>query len=380
MSDENGTIQAITMPKWGLAIEEGMVTAWLVDEGDALAADADLVEIETTKITNVWEKPVAGTLARRVAAEGETVPVGALLGLVAPRSVPDTDLDAYVDRFNAQFEVSAAAAEAAAPEPQMVEAGSHAINFLRMGPAGAPSVILIHGFGGDLNGWMFNQRALADGRDVLALDQPGHGRSGKEIGAIGVNALAMLADTLNSVLQTLKIERAHLVGHSMGGGAALALAIDHPDRVIGLTLLAPAGLGADINMAFIDGFIAANRRRAVRPVLEQLVADPSLVGREIINEVLKYKRLDGVEEALRGLAGALFPGGRQQTLDTTALAAIRAPITAIWGADHRIVPSAHADALPAGARVHRLPGIGHLPHMEASTRVNEMIAAAVASS
>ena len=57
MSD---SIQAITMPKWGLAMEEGMVVAWLADVGSSVEAGQDLLEIETTKITNVYEAPVAG--------------------------------------------------------------------------------------------------------------------------------------------------------------------------------------------------------------------------------------------------------------------------------------------------------------------------------
>jgi pyruvate dehydrogenase E2 component (dihydrolipoamide acetyltransferase) len=76
-------IQAITMPKWGLSMEEGMVVAWLAEEGNSIDAGQDILEIETTKITNVYEAPAAGFLRRQVVAEGETVPVGTLLGLLA---------------------------------------------------------------------------------------------------------------------------------------------------------------------------------------------------------------------------------------------------------------------------------------------------------
>ena len=73
-------LQAITMPKWGLAMDEGMVVDWHVEEGARLTPGDEVLDIETTKITNALESPAGGILCRRLVAEGETVPVGALLG------------------------------------------------------------------------------------------------------------------------------------------------------------------------------------------------------------------------------------------------------------------------------------------------------------
>ena len=71
------------MPKWGLAMQEGMVAKWLVEEGARSTRGDEILDIETSKIANVFESPVAGPLRRRLVGEGETVPVGALLGVVA---------------------------------------------------------------------------------------------------------------------------------------------------------------------------------------------------------------------------------------------------------------------------------------------------------
>ena len=73
------TIQPITMPKWGLAMQEGTLAKWSVEEGQAVAAGQEIADIETSKIANVYESPVGGVLRRRVAGEGDVLPVGALL-------------------------------------------------------------------------------------------------------------------------------------------------------------------------------------------------------------------------------------------------------------------------------------------------------------
>ncbi|WP_158045169.1 acetoin dehydrogenase dihydrolipoyllysine-residue acetyltransferase subunit [Skermanella pratensis] len=365
-------IKALAMPKWGLAMTEGAVTAWLVEEGATVREGDEILEIETTKITNVYESPIAGTLRRRNVEAGQTVPVGALLGVVADPGVPDADIDAFIARFQEEFAVEAAeAGEAAGPEPRFIDAGGRRLRYLVMGEGadGAVPLVLIHGFGGDLNNWQFNQPVLAEDRPVYALDLPGHGGSVKH----GVEGgVPELAGTVRDFLNALGIRRAHLGGHSMGGAVALHLATEEPSRVASVTLVCSAGLGEEVNLDYIEGFIAAERRKEMKSVLEMLFADPSLVSRDMVEELLKYKRLDGVGAALRSIADAAFAGRRQAHVLAGRLGQVTAPVQAVWGAADRIIPAAHAKAVGDGRR-HVFEGAGHMVHMEKSGELNRLI-------
>ena len=371
MSDK---IQPIKMPKWGLAMTEGLIANWHVEEGTTIAPGDEIAEIETTKITNVFESPVGGVLRRRLTSEGETVPVGALLAVTADPSVPDADIDAFVQDFEASFDATATA-EADQAEPEFVEAGGYRLRYLRMGEDEGVPLVLVHGFGGDLNSWMFNQPGLASSRTVYALDLPGHGASSKNIDAGDVQAMA---STVRDFLAAIAIDTAHFVGHSLGGAIVVDLASRERNPATSVTLLCSAGLGADINMSYIDGFIAADRRKEIKPVLEMLFGQPDLVSRDIINDVLKFKRLDGVAAALSKIAGAAFADGRQALVLRDRLAGLDARVQIIWGGEDQILPPSHAEGLPQRVAVHVLDGAGHMVHMEKPGEVNALIETFVA--
>ena len=176
-------IQTVTMPKWGLSMTTGKIVEWFVAEGDILGKGDDVVDIDTDKIAGTLESPVAGPVRRLVAEVGDQLPIGAVLVVVAPEEVPDSEIDAVV------AEAKEAAASGALdvpeePQPQFVEIGGRTISYLTLAaeePSGDP-VVLVHGFGGDKNSWLFVQQPLAEEHAVHALDLPGHGASDKEVG------------------------------------------------------------------------------------------------------------------------------------------------------------------------------------------------------
>jgi pyruvate dehydrogenase E2 component (dihydrolipoamide acetyltransferase) len=213
---------------------------------------------------------------------------------------------------------------------------------------------------------------------VYALDLPGHGTSSKDVGD---GSVGVLADAVPGVLDAIGAERAHLVGHSLGGAVAVAATAADPRRIGSLTLIAPSGFGPAINAGYLRGFADAQTRRELKPVVGQLFADESLVTRQVVDDLLAYKRLDGVDEALHALLGAiLLPDSDTQRTDAAAAVAAlggAVPIAVVWGIADRIIPAAQAASVP-GAVCHLVDGAGHMPHMERPAAVQWAIEEAIA--
>jgi pyruvate dehydrogenase E2 component (dihydrolipoamide acetyltransferase) len=368
-------IVAVTMPKWGLSMQLGKITAWAVAEGDEVRVGDDLADIETEKITGTLEAADAGRVRRIVARAGEDVPVSGTIALIAPAEVGDDALDAAVLEARAVIDAGVPDDAGGGAELQAADVGGRKISYAGAGQDG-DVILLVHGYGGDRNSWLFLQEPLAAKYRVYALDLPGHGTSAKDVGD---GTLGVLADAVTGVLDALGADRAHLVGHSMGGAVALAVAARDPGRIASLTLIAPTGFGAEINAGYLRGFADAQTRRELKPVAGQLFADESLITRQLVDDLLAYKRLDGVDESLHTLLGTLLDGDAQRGDSAAALAALgdATPVTVVWGRADRIIPAAQAESVTGAAR-HLIDGAGHMPQMERPAEVQAAIEETIA--
>ena len=118
MSDK---IEPLIMPKWGIEMDEGKLTEWLVEEGTSFSKGDPLVVIETDKISNEVEAEIDSKLRKKVVQSDGTYPVGALLGIFAPDGVSDEEIDNFVNAYVApdtSFKpASASSSESSTPAP-----------------------------------------------------------------------------------------------------------------------------------------------------------------------------------------------------------------------------------------------------------------------
>lgn len=224
------------------------------------------------------------------------------------------------------------------------------------GEPGAPPVLLIHGFGADRLGWAGTLPALAVRYAVWTAELPGHGRATPSEGDVAAAAMAA------ELQEALSEEWMHIVAHSLGGAVAAHLAARAPARVGRCVLLAPAGFGAGLpDGDFLDGFARLQDPETALALLRRLVVRERLVTPQMADYVLAHLERPGIRAALARIAAAI-PRAAPAPLPPEALV--------IWGAEDTIAPPDTGWLAGLGDRALMLPGTGHLPHLEAATKVN----------
>jgi pimeloyl-ACP methyl ester carboxylesterase len=247
---------------------------------------------------------------------------------------------------------------------ETIEVGGKAIQ-LFTGGAGAP-LLYLHGAG--VYWWMPAHDLLAARHRVHAPVHPGFGASQ---GYDEIEAMDDLVFHTLDVMDALGLDRADVVGLSLGGWLAAELALRHPGRVNRLVLVDAAGTRVP-GVERADLFMAGPARAR-----GLLFADPeSVVARQIVPDTPPPERLEATLRGREAAARLLWnPAGSYRKL-TSRLGRIKAPTLVIWGAQDRVLPPALGQAYQRGipgARLETLDGCGHLPPFEQPERFARLV-------
>lgn len=246
------------------------------------------------------------------------------------------------------------------------ETGSLAVTRSK-GGTGTP-VVLLHGFASDATSWAPLEGSLRN-RPLIRIDLPGHGKSPK----LRINGFADLVKEVRRAFDGLGLETAHLVGHSLGAAVSLAVADTRPKNLSSLTLIAPAGLGPDINGAALSGICNATRAESLAPWLRALVANEDIITDSYARLAMSSRAEPNLRAAQSALADALFPDGVQAFDLRAALDRLQTPTRIIWGKQDAIIPWKHALRAPGSVGLHLFDGIGHMPQIECPDAVGAII-------
>lgn len=271
---------------------------------------------------------------------------------------------------------------------QMLDVGGVETHVVDAGSG--PPVLLLHGFADTCDGWRrIVPRLLAHHR-VIAIDIPAFGRSHMPALEDGQTLIDFYGDYFPRLFEELEIEQATVIGHSLGGAIALSIALEQPQSVRHLCLIAPAGLGVrapwwwqalagrPVNWMALLKLPNPIAAQAIRTAMRGFLEERLLFDNRGMDEAIDcFVDLYGGRRELERLLSAgraLIPGYKGDLLQRSRRLA--SPVTVIWGRHDRLAPVEHAASFASAvpqAQVHLLERCGHYPQIELPTQVNEIL-------
>nr|WP_325251330.1 acetoin dehydrogenase dihydrolipoyllysine-residue acetyltransferase subunit [Amylibacter sp.] len=402
----------VIMPKVDMDMSHGTLSVWHVSEGAKVSKGDPLFDIETDKAAMEVESPASGTLHHIIAPEGAVIPIGQTVAWIYAEGETVGDPPAALAQTEAAPDAKADAPVdvAAPPPPSEQDIPSEPVTAPDLGPratplarrlakerdyplyditgsgprgriqakdvpekaaprvtqtqGGAVPLVLIHGFASDPASWARLERELG-GRPAIRLELPVHGRL---IGDVP-GSFAELTRQMRQAFDALGEQPVHLVGHSLGAAAALAIADTRSRRVARLTLISPAGLGPEINGAALTGIAGASRAESLGPWLRVLTHDPALISDGYVRAVMQQRQNPALRQAQLALADAVFPEGVQAFDLRAALDRVDMPTRIIWGKSDRIIPWKHAFCAPGRVSLNLFEHTGHMPQLERAAEI-----------
>jgi pimeloyl-ACP methyl ester carboxylesterase len=269
-------------------------------------------------------------------------------------------------------------------EDQYVKIGEINTRYWSAGSRGIP-VVLLHGAGSSIEIWTKNIDALAQHHRVYAFDMVGSGLSDKPTVTY---SLAYQLQFLKKFLATFNIERAILIGNSLGGGIALKFTLDSPERVEKLVLVSSFGLGREISVfhRLLAAFpaianLAQPSRQGAKMMLGANVYDSRSIPNEWIELSYQWFKQPGRKQAMILMLKPNLDvwGVRRDVFEpiVNQLKGVKIPTLVVWGKQDRLFPVTHAhiaaQAIP-NARLHIFDRCGHWAQLEYPQEFNNLVA------
>jgi len=255
------------------------------------------------------------------------------------------------------------------------------LHYRDQGSVNESVLVLIHGTSASLHTWQPLIESIGHRFRMISLDLPGHGFTGSN--ARRDYSRKAMVSSIWRLLDHLNIRSATLVGNSLGGAVAWESALDSPERVNSLILLAPSGAPKKTESKSNIGFKILRTslgqalmkkispRSIIAASLHQTVAVPEIVTEGMIDRYWELLRLPGNRQAMIDLANTPRDKHAWKKLST-----ISAPTLVIWGEQDQVLPVTMIvtfDSELQNVRVERLRNVGHLPMEEAVKEVSDQI-------
>ncbi|WP_336086686.1 4,5:9,10-diseco-3-hydroxy-5,9,17-trioxoandrosta-1(10),2-diene-4-oate hydrolase [Nocardia sp. SSK8] len=258
------------------------------------------------------------------------------------------------------------------------------LHYHEAGVGNGPTIVLLHGGGPGASAWSNFARnipVLAERYHVIAPDQPGYGKSDKPVEhpqyfVHSSNALLALLDHLEIT------ERVHLLGNSLGGGASVRFALDHPTRAGKLVLMGPGGLSTNLfapdpteGVKLLSKFTYEPTRDNLEKFLRIMVFDQSLVTDELIDERFALAKTPESLAAMRAMGKSFASADFEKGMLWRDAYKLRQPVLLIWGREDRVNPldgALVATKVIPRVQLHVFGGCGHWAQLEKFDEFNRL--------
>ncbi|GAB2716441.1 4,5:9,10-diseco-3-hydroxy-5,9,17-trioxoandrosta-1(10),2-diene-4-oate hydrolase [Nocardia thraciensis] len=260
------------------------------------------------------------------------------------------------------------------------------LHYHEAGVGNGPTIVLLHGGGPGASSWSNFSRnigVLAENFHVLAVDQPGFGLSDKP--TEHPQYFVHSASALKDLLDTLEItDRVHLLGNSLGGGAAVRFALDYPDRAGKLVLMGPGGLSTNLfapdpteGVKALGKFNVEPTRENLEAFLRIMVFDQKLITPELIEERFASAAAPESLAATRAMGKSFASADFEKGMLWREAYKLRQPVLLIWGREDRVNPIDGAlvalKTIPR-AQLHVFGQCGHWAQRERFDEFNRLTA------